>query len=171
MEETTFTTSQAHLHFAIEFHSRTWELLEKTARTQEENERMADYAHASLAHWRTAGTAVRHQRGEWLLARVYTVLGESRLALQHAYRCAEILRSNPAEMQDFDFAFAYEAVARAHALAGERAEAERLLQKAMEAAEKIAEEDDREAFFAELAVEPWNGVRVPSQGNQREPGG
>ena len=63
-------------------------------------------------------------------------------------------------MQDFDFAFAYEAVARAHAVAGERADAERFLQKAKEAGEKIQEADDRETFFAELKSGDWNGIRV-----------
>lgn len=160
MEEKTYTVSQAHHYFAVDYHSQTWELLEKPKRTLDEEERLLDYAHASLAHWRSTGTALRHQRGEWLLARVYAVLGEGRQALKHAYRCAEILHANQAEMQDFDFAFAYEAVARAHAVAGERADAERFLQKAKEAGEKIQETDDRETFFAELKSGDWNGIRV-----------
>jgi tetratricopeptide (TPR) repeat protein len=160
MEDKTFTIPQAQLHFAIYFHSKTWELLEKAQRTKEEDERLIDYAHASLAHWRAAGTAVRHQRGEWLLARTYSVLGRPREALEHAYRCAEILQGNLSEMEDFDFAFVYEAVARAHAVAGERAEAERFLQKAREAGEKIAEQEDRETFFKELQSEPWSEVQL-----------
>ena len=161
MEEKTFTVSEAHLHFAAYFHSRTWELLEKPDRTRDEDERMVDYAQSSLAHWRTAGTVVHHQRGEWLLARVFAVLGKSQLTLWHANRCAEILQANAGEMADFDFAFAFEALARAHAVAGERVEAGQFLQKAREAGEKIAETDDREIFFAELRGGPWNGFDVP----------
>ena len=160
MEEKTYTVPQAHLFFAIDYHSQTWELLEKSQRSLDEDERMLDYAHASLAHWRSTGTALRHQRGEWLLGHVYAVLGEGRQALKHAYRCAEILHANQAEMQDFDFAFAYEAVARAHAVAGERPEAERFLQKAREAGEKIQDAEDREAFFAQLWSGDWNGIRA-----------
>ena len=96
MEEKTFTVSEAHLHFAAYFHSLTWELLEKPDRTRDEDERMVDYAHSSLAHWRTAGTVVHHQRGEWLLARVFAVLGEPGPALQHAGWCAEILQAHAA---------------------------------------------------------------------------
>jgi tetratricopeptide (TPR) repeat protein len=160
MEEKTYTLSQAQLLFAIEFHSKTWEMLEKTERTQDETERMIDYAHASLANWRTAGTALRHQRGEWLLARVYAAVGDGKLSMKHAYRCAEIMQANAAEMEDFDFAFAFEAIARSHAMLGERAEAERFLQKAREAGEKIKDADDRETFFAELRGGDWHGVRV-----------
>ncbi len=158
MEEKTYTITQAHLHFAIDFHTLTWELLEKTERTQEDDERMENYAHASLAHWRTAGTAVRHQRGEWLLARVYSVLNRPQAAIKHAFRCAEILHDNPEEMQDFDTAFVYEAVARAHAIAGEWKETQRFLLKAQEAGEKIADPEDREIFFSQLRAEPWNGM-------------
>jgi hypothetical protein len=161
MEEKTYTVTQAHLHFAIDFHSLTWELLEKENRTQEDNERMENYAHASLAHWRTSGTAVRHQRGEWLLARVYAVLDQPRAALQHAFRCAEILQANPEEMQDFDTAFVFEAVARAHAVAGDRLEAQRFIQRALAAGEKIAENEDREIFLNQLRAGPWNGIEFP----------
>lgn len=160
MEEKTYTISQAHLHFAVDYHSQTWELLEKAQRTPDEDERMLDYAHTSLAHWRSTGTALRHQRGEWMLARVYAVLGEGRQAVKHAYRCAEILHANQAEMQDFDFAFAYEAIARAHAISGERVEAERFLQKAKEAGAKIQDEEDRRTFFAELEGGEWNNIRT-----------
>jgi tetratricopeptide (TPR) repeat protein len=160
MEEKTYTISQAQLYFAVDFHTKTWELLDKRQRTAEENERMIGYAYASLAHWRTAGTAARHQRGEWMLARVYSELGDGRQASQHAYRCAEIIQGNPAEMSDFDFAFSYEAIARAYAVAGERAEAERFIKKAKEAGEKIKEGDDRTTFFAELKGGEWHGVRM-----------
>jgi hypothetical protein len=55
-EENTFTESEAQLFFAKRFNGKTWELLDKAERTQEENELLVDYAHASLAHWRAAGT-------------------------------------------------------------------------------------------------------------------
>ena len=161
MDEKTYTITQAHLHFAIDFHSQTWELLEKAERTQEEDERMENYAHASLAHWRTSGTAVRRQRGEWLLARVYAVLNQPQPALQHAFLCASILQANPDEMQDFDTAFVYEAVARAHAISGNEAEAQRFYEKAREAGEKIAEAEDRDIFFSQLNAGPWNDIKFP----------
>jgi tetratricopeptide (TPR) repeat protein len=156
--EKTFTIPQAHYYFAVDFHSQTWEMLEKKGRTSSEDVRMLDYAHASLAHWRTAGTVVRQQRGEWLVSRVHAVLGEGEQALKHARLCHELLEGNRAEMEDFDFAFAYEAIARAYAVNGEKAEALKFLERAQKAGEAIHEQDDRDAFFAELNGGEWNGV-------------
>lgn len=161
MDEKTYTVSQAHLHFAVDFHSQTWELMEKAERTPEEDARMENFAHASLAHWRTAGTAVRRQRGEWLLSRVYALLNQPQACLRHALRCAEILHANPDEMKDFDTAFVYEAVARASALGGDWKEAQRFMGRALEAGEKIADPEDREVFFDQLKTGPWNDFKYP----------
>lgn len=158
-EEKTYTLSQAQLHFAMDFHSKTWEMLEKKVRTPDENERMLDYAHASLAHWRAAGTEVRHQRGEWTLARVYAVLGEGRLALHHAQRCMQLLETGRKEMEDFDFAFAYESLGRAHAVNGDKVEAGKYIEMAQKAGEAIQEKEDREVFFAEFNGGDWNGAK------------
>lgn len=159
LEEKTYTLTQAHLQFAVDYHGKTWELLEKAERTQDENERMLDYAHASLAHWRTVGTAARHQRGEWMLARVHAVLGNGALAIQHAQRCLELLELNKAEMADFDFAFVYEALARALAINGDRYQAKKYIEMAQKAGEAIKEKEDREAFFAEFNGGNWNGAK------------
>jgi hypothetical protein len=158
-EEKTFTLTQAQLHFATDFHGKTWEMLEKKIRTPDEDERMLDYAHASLAHWRSVGTEVRHQRGEWLLSRVYTVLGEASLALKHAHRCFELLEANQSEMEDFDTAFACEAVARAHAIGGDKAGAMKYIEMAQKAGEAIKEKEDRDIFFAEFNGGNWNGMK------------
>ena len=89
-EEKTFTKAAAHLHFAKQFTGKIWELLEKPERTLEEDELLVDYTHASLTHWRVAGTEVHLQRGAWMLAHVYTVLSNTVLAMQHAQHCFEL---------------------------------------------------------------------------------
>jgi hypothetical protein len=119
---------------------------------------MLDFAHASLAHWRTAGGAVRHQRGEWMLARVYAVLGKGEPALDHAHRCFEVLKNNENEMEDFDLPFTYEAVARAQAASGNAAEAKKFRDMARQAGEAIKEQEDRDVFFKELDGGNWYGV-------------
>ena len=156
-DEKKYTLSEAHHLFAVDFHSKTWDLLDKQGRTQDENERMLDYAHASLAHWRTAGAEIHHQRGEWLVARVYTVLGDKTNAFAHAMRCMELHETNKHLMADFDTAFTYEAVARACALSGDAAKAQEYIEKARTAGESIADEKDREAFFMEFDGGEWNG--------------
>jgi hypothetical protein len=157
-EEKTFTLSQAHYHFAVDYHGKTWELLDRAQRTRDEDERLLDYAHASLAHWRTAGGAVRHQRGEWMLSRVHAVLGNGAAALEHAQRCYQLLQENQSEMDDFDLPFVYEAIARAQAVAGNVAEARKFRELAKKAGESIKEVEDRELFFKELGSGDWRGA-------------
>ena len=158
-DEKRYTEPEAHYLFATDFHTRTWNLLDQPTRTRDENERMLDYAHASLAHWRVTGTARQHERGEWMLARVYAVLGEAELSLRHAQRCMELLEDHKEEMQPFDFAFAPEALARAHALAGNKPQALKYIQLAQQAGDAIQEEDDRNIFFQEFNGGNWNGMK------------
>ena len=158
-DEKQYTENEAHYLFATNFRERTWDLLDQPGRTPEDDERMLDYAHASLAHWRFIGTAVRYQRGEWMLSRVYAVLGESELAVRYARRCRALLESNKAEMEDFDFAFGAEGLARAYAIAGNRPEALKYIALAQQAGEAIASQDEREAFFKEFNGGNWNGMK------------
>lgn len=148
--EVPFNADTAHLHFAKTLNGEVWELLEKEARTPAEDERMVLAAHASLYHWLHAGTAVHHQRGEWLIARVYATLGQAENALRHAEHCQTLTETHRAEMEDFDIAFALEGLARAHRIAGNAAEAERYRKKAEAVGHAIADAEDREIFFAEL---------------------
>jgi hypothetical protein len=158
-EEKTYTISQAHYQFAVDFNNQTWELLEKKDRTRTEDVRMLDYAHASLAHWRAVGGSVRHQRGEWLVSRVHAVLGEGDAALKHAHLCFQSLEDNKSEMDDFDVAFAYEAIARAYAVNGEKKESLKFIEKAKSAGDEIKNQEDRDIFIAEFNGGEWNGVK------------
>lgn len=157
-EEKTFTEAEAQLHFAKQFNGKTWGLLDKKDRTREEDEMLVDYAHTSLAHWRTAGTEVHLQRGAWMLARVYTVLGVAQLALQHAERCLELTEQHKGDLSDFDFAFANECMARAQALTGDQAQAQKFIQLAQETGEAIKDEEDRKIFFGDFDGGEWFGI-------------
>ena len=158
-DEKTFTESEAHRYFAKQYNLKTWELLDKPTRTREEDELLLDYAHASQAHWRAVGTDVNHHRGEWMIARAYTVRGEAESALRHAERCLELTEAHTHDREDFDLAFAYEAMARAHALNGDRAEAERYIEMARQEGEGIVNDQDLSIFVSEFNGGNWNGVR------------
>ena len=150
VSETKFTVAEGHRHFAAATNSEVWVLLEKPDRTPAEDERMVHAAHASCYHWLEAGTAVHHQRGEWLIARVYAELGRGADALRHAGRCMEITRAYPSDMADFDIAYAHEALARAHSLCGDTAEARHYKALAEEAAKAIVDPEDRAYFLSDL---------------------
>lgn len=143
-----YTEKEAHRKFAIDLFNLVWSLMDKKDRTREEDDRMVDAAHASHFHWGEVGTPLEFERGEWQISRVYSVLKQPQQALYHAKRCLEVCQSN--SIKDFDIAFAYEAMARAHAVAGQRSDCEKYLSLAREAGEQIKEKEDKDYFFSEL---------------------
>ena len=76
------------------------------------------------------------------------VLGRGEAALYHAERCLELCTENG--IGDWDLAAAYEAVARAHKVAGNDAEFRRNLELGREALAQIANEEDREHIEEDL---------------------
>ena len=132
----------------VELFNRTWALLESPGPDPDE---LVHCAHASAYHWMQVGTAANRARSEWQCARVYAVLGRAEPALHHARRCLELCESAPDEIEEFDLPFAFEALARAHAVAGDETQAREWLDRARAASEKIADEDDRVLLEADLA--------------------
>ncbi len=153
MSDTTTIASEldsaSHRQLGVDLYNGTWTLLEKPDRTVPETDEMIHRAHASRWHWGKAGEDVNLARGEWLCSRVYAVLGRAEPALWHARRCVEIDEAN--EIGDWDIASAYEAIARAMLVAGDRAGAREWAAKAREACAAIAEADDREVIEQDLA--------------------
>lgn len=147
-EEKKYTEREAHKKFAVDLFNLVWNLMDKKERTIEENDKMVHATHASRFHWGEIGTPLEFERGEWQISRVYSVLKLPQQALYHAQRCLEICKSN--NIRDFDIAFAYEAIARAHAIAGQKEECKKYLQLAKEAGEQIKEKGDKDYFFTEL---------------------
>jgi hypothetical protein len=130
--------------------NRAWALMELESRTPEQDDELLHCAHASAHHWGNVGEPVNFARAEWQCSRVYSVLGRPEPALWHARRCLAICEEHG--IGDFDLAFAYEALARAHRVAGAREESRRYLGLAREASHAIAEAEDRELLVADLAT-------------------
>lgn len=61
--------------YAVAFNTLAWDLLGRSDRGHEDDLKMLHAAHASLLHWLGAGAGAHHQRGLWLIARVYAELG------------------------------------------------------------------------------------------------
>src|SRR5205085_4549260 len=110
--------AEAQRRLGIDLFNKTWTLIEKTDRTREEDDEMIHCAHASAYHWQQVGTKANRARSEWQCSRVYAVLGRAEPALEHARRCLELVEDNPEAMEAFDLPAAYEALARAHLVAG-----------------------------------------------------
>jgi hypothetical protein len=143
---------ETHRALAVGLFNYTWTLLEKDGRTKRDEDLMVHAAHASRFFWDEIGGPVNHARGEWQVSRVYATLGRTEPALHHARRCLEICEENG--IGDFDLAYAYEALARAHAVGGEPDAAARFAELAREAGARIEEDDDRELFESDLTTLP-----------------
>jgi len=147
---------EVHKKLAVELFNLTWDLIERDDRNQAEIDRMIHAAHASRYHWEIAGDAVNIARGEWLISRVYALLGRAEPCLYHARRCLEITLEN--DLKDFDLAFGYEAMARAAKMTGNKVETARYLTLAQEAGAQINDLDDQGYFFSELhTITPDSG--------------
>jgi len=149
-----------HRKLGIDLFNGVWDLLTKPDRSLEESELMIHMAHASRYHWSVVGEPVNFARGEWQISRVYSVLSRPEPARYHAARCLEICQQYG--IGDFDIAFAYEALARAEAAAGNREESQKYILLAKSAGDLIAEKEDREVFFRDLASVP--GYAAESMG-------
>jgi DNA-binding transcriptional MerR regulator len=130
----------------------TWELLEKENRSRDEDDAMLHMAHASRHHWGQVGTPVHRTRGEWQCSRVYAVLRRAEPCLHHAQRVLDICQQNG--IGDWDLGFAYEALARGSAVAGDGEAARMWTERALAAATEIAEEEDRGLLLADLETIP-----------------
>jgi hypothetical protein len=100
------------------------------------------------------GTTIHFSRGEWQCSRVYAELDRGEPALWHARRALEYCEQAGDAAEPFDLPFCYEALARAHAVAGEWDESRRWLERAREEADSIEDDEDRELVLAALATIP-----------------
>ena len=139
---------------AAQLFNETWRLMEQEERTGQDDDRMIHTAHASRYHWGQVPIAppAHLARGEWQISRVYTVLGRAEPALHHARRVLNLCQENG--IGDWDLAFAYEALARAHAIAGDAGQAREYTDQALAAAEDIAEDGERGLVLADLETIP-----------------
>ncbi len=130
--------------------NHTWALLDRERRTPEEDEEMLHAAHASRYHWGQAGRPVNFSIAEWQLSRVYSVLGRPEPALYHARRALDIARR--AHLARFYVAYAYEALARAEALAHRPKDRDRYLREARRIGQRIRDRDDQRMLWEDLAT-------------------
>ncbi len=144
--------TERHRKMAAQLFNGTWKLLSKKRRTKEETDTMIHMAHASRYHWGVAGGPKELAIGEWQISRVYAVVRRPEPSLYHAERCLETCKAHG--VGDFPLAYAYEALARAFAIAGKSRERAACVKLAKAAGERIREDDDSTLFFNDLRTVP-----------------
>lgn len=152
------TEEKWHRKQAVDLFNYTWSLLDKKKRTQEEDEEMINAAHASRHHWEVRvkngwdATPINRGRGDWQLSRVYAVLERTDPAIYYGKRYLEICEKEG--IKDWDLAYAYEAIARGYAVAGDKTKTTKFLDLAKKATEKIEDEQTRKMLYGDLETIP-----------------
>ena len=145
-----FDSAKAHQFFSAHCFNSAWELIDKPARTPEENEQMIQRTMASLWHWtqREDCTNQKLSIGYWQAARVYALASEPDNARKYARLCLDITPTDAA----FYLSYAHEAMARAEALAGNEENATEHLAKATQFVTNVTKAEDRKLLKADLAT-------------------
>jgi hypothetical protein len=149
---TEFDVQGAHHRFAVECFNGTWDLLEKEDRSEDDTAEMIHMAHASLWHWRHSehGDPQHFAVGAWQLSRVYAEAGLAEQARRYGEESLLLCRHH--ELAAFYLGYAYEALARAAAVAGDATERERQLGAAQAVARRIEDTSNRKTLLDDLAT-------------------
>lgn len=145
-------TQLAHRLFSAECFNAAWELIEKPDRTPDEDDEMLRLAMASHWHWtqREDYGPMNASISYWQVSRIFALLDQPDNARGYGQRCLEAIEGE----DDLPFyrGYAYEALARAEALAGNTAEMQAHLDQARHLAQQIADDESRQLLLADLAA-------------------
>jgi len=137
---------------AIAAFNRAWELIEEPHRSPADDDDMLAAAFASRYLWDSIGGDEQRAVGDWQIAHVASRLGLSGVALSRAERALQRVVQNG--WTDWRLASCYEAMARAHATAGNSALRDHWASLCREAIDTLEDEEDRELIASQLASVP-----------------
>ena len=138
-----FELQAAHKYFSAHCFNAAWDLIDKPDRTPEEDQQMIQLNHASMWHWTQRDDFTRKNAsiGYWQASRIYALIGEADNARKYGQLCLEVSDSD--ELEPFYLGYAYEALARAESVAGNKEDINQYLKKAREAARRVKKSDNR----------------------------
>ena len=137
-----------HRKIAVRCFNETWDYLEKEQRTELDDQKMLQLTHASQYHWDLVGTPRNKAVGDWQISRVYAALKQPQLSLLFA---RSSLATCKREKLPEVLATAYEAVARAYAVAEESASARKYLKLARDQLKTLdLRAEDRKVYLAQM---------------------
>ena len=147
-DQPTFDLVAAHKYFAADRYNKTWGFMDNPNRTPEEDLSMLHTAMASLWRWsqREDATPINFSIGYWQVARVFALLGQPDNA-----RCYGEMSPKAAQGgEPFYIGYAYESLARAEMVAGNKAKMNEYLAQARSFAEKMEDEEDKQVLVKDL---------------------
>ena len=152
MTDEKMTVEEFHKKMATQNNNGIWPILDKENPTDDELEQAMHMAHTARYHWSKVGTVVNAARAEYMLARIYAHMKRGEPALFHANRGFELSKEAETinEWKDWDMPFIYEALARAHAAAGNKNDCKMYKDLAQKATDAIEGEEDKKICQGEL---------------------
>lgn len=148
-DNSSFDVNEAHVYFSTESFKLAWTYIEQAGhRSPDEDMAMLHNAIVSLWHWsqRQDVRAENLSVGHWQVSRVFNLIQQPDNARTYgllALKYAEFL-------EPFFKAYAYETLARAEMLSGNRVMMMAYLDKAHAMAKLIKNEEDRALFLKDL---------------------
>ena len=132
---------QAHKYFSEKCFNAAWDLIRKIDRSESDMDMMVHLAHSSLYHWskRADCTDQNLSVGYWQLSHVYALADRGEAAVRYAHVCLNYGQQHG--VARIFLGYAYEALARAFMVNGEKDQADRYLSKAKEIAVSLDEVD------------------------------
>lgn len=145
-----FDRKEAHKFFSVHCFNAAWDLIDKVERTPEEDQEMIRLSLASHYHWtqRDDYNQTNASIAFWQTSRIYALLGQAENAKRYGEMCLEA--SQGEDVPPFFLGYAYEALARAEATAGNQEKMESMLDKAKNVAEKITKPDNKNQLLDDL---------------------
>ncbi len=134
-----------HRKTAAQCFNKTWDYLEKKRRNAGDDAVMLHLAHASRYHWNLVGSPRNQAVGDWQISRVYAALGHPSLSIQFARSSLEVAKKN--NLSEV-LGTAYEAIARAHAVANNYKAARSYLSKAKKQLSSLSIDDEDRQIYA-----------------------
>jgi hypothetical protein len=147
-----FEISAAHKYFSAECFNRAWDFIDKPIRKTREDEEMLRLSLASLWHWsqREDCTPTNLSVGYWQVSRVFALLRQADNA-RH-YGELSLKASQEKGVLPFYQGYAYEALARAEAVAGDIEKTEQFLIQAHQVAATLPDPKEKKQLLKDLAT-------------------
>ena len=146
-----FDLQAAHRYFAPSAFNLAWKFLDLPERTADDAEHLLEASYASLWHWRQRDDCEprRLAVGYWQLSRIFAVLGRAAGAEHYGQLSLKYASDGT---KPFFRGYAYEALARAAALAGDEHACHERLEQARRWAEQVDEADEQKTLLDDLAT-------------------
>ena len=149
-KEPDFDVAAAHRHFSAECFNKAWELIDKPDRSPEDDEEMIRLSFASHWHWtqRDDCSDTNLSISYWQTSRIYAILGQADSARKYAGLCLALSKGEG--ILPVYLGYAYEALARAESVAGNREKMEEHLIEARRVAETMPNPEAKQRLLDDL---------------------